>query len=154
MERLLRRIRMKWYRLTHPFLWGKELRAEGLFEVSCQPRLLLGRRVSIGHNVFLQAEGKIVLSDDVILSRGVHILTGSLDLDRFLETSCKEERPHICKSVTIGKGTWIGANSIVLQGVTIAENCVVAAGSVVNKDLDIPGGVYAGVPAKLVRMLK
>jgi maltose O-acetyltransferase len=48
--------------------------------------------------------------------------------------------------VSIGEGTWIGARSVILPGVTIGEFCIVAAGSVVTKDC-APNGIYAGVPA-------
>jgi acetyltransferase-like isoleucine patch superfamily enzyme len=52
--------------------------------------------------------------------------------------------------ITIGDGTWIGANVVVLAGVTIGKNCVVAAGSVVTKD--IPNyAVAVGNPARVLK---
>jgi maltose O-acetyltransferase len=48
--------------------------------------------------------------------------------------------------VRIGEGTWVGARVVILPGVTIGANCIVAAGSVVAKDCE-PNGFYAGVPA-------
>ena len=50
----------------------------------------------------------------------------------------------------IGKDCWIGAKSIILTGVRIGDGVIVAAGSVVTKDLD-SYGVYAGVPAKKIK---
>jgi acetyltransferase-like isoleucine patch superfamily enzyme len=52
--------------------------------------------------------------------------------------------------ITIKKGAWIGAGAIILQGVTIGEFSVVAAGAVVTKDVP-PYTVVAGVPAKVVK---
>jgi acetyltransferase-like isoleucine patch superfamily enzyme len=50
----------------------------------------------------------------------------------------------------IGRDVWIGANAVILGGVTIGEGAVVAAGAVVNQDVE-PGAVVAGVPARKIR---
>jgi acetyltransferase-like isoleucine patch superfamily enzyme len=54
--------------------------------------------------------------------------------------------------VRIGNRCWIGARAVVLAGVTICDDVVVAAGSVVTRSIDQPG-IYAGVPARLVKDL-
>ena len=54
--------------------------------------------------------------------------------------------------VNIGAGSWLGANVTVLPGVNIGNGAVVAAGSVVIRDC-VSHGLYAGVPAKLVKVL-
>jgi chloramphenicol O-acetyltransferase type B len=51
---------------------------------------------------------------------------------------------------TIGDDVWVGYGSIIMSGVTLGNGCIVAAGSVVTKDLD-PYWIYAGVPAKKIR---
>ena len=52
--------------------------------------------------------------------------------------------------IVLGKRVWIGSNSTILQGVTIGDNAVIGAGSVVTKD--IPAGcIAAGVPARIIR---
>lgn len=54
--------------------------------------------------------------------------------------------------VVIGDDVWIGANAVILPGVTIGEHSVVAAGAVVTKD--VPGGcIVAGVPAKIIKKI-
>ncbi|MBJ7326566.1 MAG: hypothetical protein JHC52_04385 [Chthoniobacterales bacterium] len=50
----------------------------------------------------------------------------------------------------IGRDVWIGANAVILGGVTIGDGAVVAAGAVVTKDVEA-GAVVAGVPARLLR---
>lgn len=56
------------------------------------------------------------------------------------------------KDIEIGTGTWIGANSTILPGVRIGEGCVIAAGSMVNKD--VPDNcLVGGVPAKIIKKL-
>ena len=55
------------------------------------------------------------------------------------------------KPVNIGHDVWIGANSLIMDGVTIGNGAVIGAGSVVTKDV-IPYAIVAGVPAKLIKM--
>lgn len=60
------------------------------------------------------------------------------------------QQPHVTLGITIGDDVWIGANSVVLDGVTIGRGAVVAAGSVVTRDVP-EMTIVAGVPAKPVR---
>jgi acetyltransferase-like isoleucine patch superfamily enzyme len=56
------------------------------------------------------------------------------------------------KPIHIGKRVWLGANVTVLQGVTIGENAIVAAGAVVTKD--VPANtIVGGVPAKILKTI-
>lgn len=57
------------------------------------------------------------------------------------------------KEVVIGNHVWLGANSIILSGVTIGEHVIVAAGAVVTKNVE-PFSVVAGVPAKTIKKRK
>lgn len=57
------------------------------------------------------------------------------------------------KSIRVGKNVWIGAHATILQGVTIGDNAVVAAGAVVNKDVP-KNAVVGGVPAKIIKMIE
>jgi acetyltransferase-like isoleucine patch superfamily enzyme len=50
----------------------------------------------------------------------------------------------------IGRDVWIGANAVILGGVTIGDGAVVAAGAVVNRDVEA-GAIVAGVPARFIR---
>lgn len=54
------------------------------------------------------------------------------------------------KSVTIQRNVWIGANAIILPGVTVGENSVIAAGAVVTKDVP-PNTVVGGTPAMVIK---
>lgn len=105
----------------------------------------LGDRVIIGSNVSLGAHSPITLGDDVRISRDVIIETAGLDF-----SASQPPYTHISKPVTIEKGVWIGARAIILGGVTIGENAVVAAGSVVSRSVP-PGVIIAGVPARPIK---
>ncbi len=52
--------------------------------------------------------------------------------------------------VTIQQGVWIAGGSIILDGVTIGANSIIAAGSVVNKDV-APNSIVGGIPAKIIK---
>ncbi|HEU4708702.1 MAG TPA: CatB-related O-acetyltransferase, partial [Methylophilaceae bacterium] len=66
--------------------------------------------------------------------------------DTFSENDLFEELPR----VTVGNDVWIGAGSIVLDGVRIGDGAIIAAGAVVNKDVP-PYAIVGGVPARLIR---
>ncbi|GIQ80928.1 hypothetical protein KIPB_001808 [Kipferlia bialata] len=57
---------------------------------------------------------------------------------------------ELSKPVTIGNRVWLGMGAQILPGVTIGDDCVVGAGSVVTRDIP-PGCVVAGVPARVIR---
>jgi hypothetical protein len=59
----------------------------------------------------------------------------------------------IAKPVKIGNNVWVGAHATILQGVTIGDNAIIAAGAVVAKD--VPANVIVGgVPAKIIKYIK
>lgn len=106
-------------------------------------RVEMGMNVWIGPGATLGAMGGIVLEDRVRISQGAFIETGDLDLTQELPY------PHTAKPIHIGAGVWIGANATVLGGVTIGRQAVVAAGSVVTKDVPADA-IVAGVPARVI----
>ena len=86
------------------------------------------------------------------MGSGVHIYLGDHKFDNpnipIIDQGYSPE-----KQVVLKKGCWVGANSIILAGVTIGENAVVGAGSVVTKS--IPDRTVAvGVPAKVIKTIE
>ena len=61
-----------------------------------------------------------------------------------------DEQGVSTNSVVIGDDIWVGANAVILPGVTIGNHSVVAAGAVVTKDVP-PHSLVAGVPAKIIK---
>ncbi|MEE1084340.1 MAG: DapH/DapD/GlmU-related protein [Paludibacteraceae bacterium] len=55
-------------------------------------------------------------------------------------------------NIIIGDGTWIGARSTILSGVSVGKGCIIAAGSIVNKDVP-DNTMVGGVPAKIIKRL-
>ncbi len=112
----------------------------------------VGKNVYIGQEFFVFDSGRtelLTIEDDVGIAPFVIILIHSSPGQPVLE----EFYPTSTKPVTIKRGAWIGARSTILGGVTIGEHAVVAAGSVVTKDVP-PYTVVGGVPAVTIRRLK
>jgi acetyltransferase-like isoleucine patch superfamily enzyme len=106
-------------------------------------RIQMGDHVLVGPYATIGAMGGITIEDHVRISQGAFIETASLSLGEPLPY------PHVARSITIGRGAWIGANAMVLGGVTVGEQAVIAAGAVVTKDVP-PDTIVAGVPARPV----
>jgi acetyltransferase-like isoleucine patch superfamily enzyme len=106
-------------------------------------RIRMGQDVWIGPEVSIGAMAGIVLEDRVRISHGAFIETGSLDLSGDVPYS------HVGKPIHIERGVWIGAHAIVLGGVRIGRQAVVAAGALVVKDVPADA-IVAGVPARVV----
>lgn len=109
-----------------------------------------GKHTKIGKNVFINFDcvfldlGGITIEDNVLIAPKVSLLTESHPFNP------KERQSLIPKPIHIKKNAWIGANVTILQGVTIGENSVVAAGSVVSKDVP-DNSVVGGIPAKIIK---
>ncbi len=116
--------------------------------------VMIGHKVVInfGVNIILPMtekgimRGNIVIGDRVAIATGA-VIVGQSDPNFSVLSSLypEDNRPiEICDDV------WIGANAVILPGVTIGEQAVIAAGAVVNRDVP-PSTVYAGVPAVKIK---
>lgn len=111
-----------------------------------------GKNLSIGKNVFINfnctflALGGITIEDAVLIGPNVQILSEGHPL------SPADRQSLIPGKVTIKQGSWIGAGAIILPGISIGENAVVAAGAIVTKDVPA-NAVVGGVPAKIIKSL-
>lgn len=104
----------------------------------------IGNHVFINHSLIVMARGGIEIGDDVMIGPGVSLLTANHDL--------YDHQVLLCGKVTIKKNAWIGAKAMILPGVTVGENAVVAGGSVVTKDVE-PNTVVGGNPAHVLKRL-
>lgn len=116
--------------------------------IECAGRVAIGRRSVIGAYNWLQGSGEIEIGDDVIIGPGVRIISTTHDISDPDQPFARQ--PLICGSVRIGNNVWIGADVVILTGVSIGKNVVVGAGSLVTRDLK-EGGVYVGTPARRVK---
>ncbi|MBQ9824274.1 MAG: sugar O-acetyltransferase [Solobacterium sp.] len=108
--------------------------------------LHLGDGVYANFGLTLVDDAHIYVGNRVLFAPHVTIATANHPLDRGL----RSKGLQYARDVKIGDDTWIGANSVILPGVTIGKNTVIGAGSVVTHD--IPDNVLAfGVPCRVIR---
>lgn len=109
-----------------------------------------GKNIVIGRNVFINAcchfqdHGGVILGDGCLIGHNVVFAT--------LNHGMNPEDRSVMHSapIRLGRNVWVGSNSTILRGVTVGDNAIIAAGSVVTKD--VPANtVVGGVPAKHIR---
>lgn len=113
-----------------------------------------GADTSIGRNVFINQNctfydlGGIHIADDVMIGPNVSLITSGHPLEPSQRRVCV-----VAKPIVIERNVWIAANVTIIGGVTVRENAVVAAGSVVTKD--VPANtLVCGNPAKVIRQIE
>ena len=113
-----------------------------------------GYNISVGdnfyanHNVIILDVNKVTIGNNVLIAPNVGIYTAAHPLDCEL----RREGIEFAKPITIGNDVWIGGNVVILPGVTIGDNTIIGAGSVVTKD--IPANVVAvGNPCRIVKKI-
>ncbi|MEB4616629.1 sugar O-acetyltransferase [Leucobacter sp. M11] len=112
-----------------------------------------GVNTRVGVNIFVNQGcrfndiGGIEIGDDVMLGPNVSLITSGHPLDP------DERRSGITSApIKIGNNVWIGASALIMQGVSIGADAVVAAGSVVTRDVPART-VVGGVPARVIKTL-
>jgi acetyltransferase-like isoleucine patch superfamily enzyme len=110
--------------------------------------LIIGDYVDLAWGVLITTKGGVEIGDRTLIGYDSKIISSNhvipINKGRIFDSG------HDSKKITIGKDVWIGANSVVLPGVNIGEGSVIAAGSVVTKDV-APFTIVGGVPAKIIK---
>ncbi len=116
-----------------------------------KPSIEIQNGCDIGRFCFISAVSSVILEQDVLLSPNVIISDHSHEIT-ILDRSILRSGITSSKPVRLKKGCWVGANSVILPGVTIGEHAVIGANSVVRKS--VPDFCVAvGSPAKIVKNL-
>ncbi|MAK90968.1 MAG: acetyltransferase [Oleibacter sp.] len=112
-----------------------------------------GKNIRVGKNVFINHgcefmdRGGITLEDNVLIGPKVNLVTINHPIDP------EHRRSTWCAPIVIKKNAWIGAAVSVMPGVTIGENAIVAANSVVTKDV-ADNTIVAGTPARFIKTIE
>jgi O-antigen/teichoic acid export membrane protein/acetyltransferase-like isoleucine patch superfamily enzyme len=141
-------IRHAWYRHvlgwyvapTASILMGQRVQMAGLR--TSGRRVSIDRGTIINHGCFIYTTGGLMIGQNVSISSGVWLVTGSHDVND------PEFRDHY-RPIVIDDHAWIGVRATILAGVTIGRGAVVMAGAVVTRDVP-PFAIVGGVPAKVV----
>jgi len=112
-----------------------------------------GRETHVGRNVFINQNctfydlGGLDIGDDVMIGPNVSLITSGHPLQPSRRRAATTGKP-----IVIGRNVWIAAGAIVIGGVRVGDDAVVAAGAVVTKDVPA-GALVAGNPARVLRAL-
>lgn len=136
-----RRIRMYYYKLAG-LKCGKDVSICRYTDLLAIEKLRIGDGVNIGWRCTVDARGEIEIGNDVVIASDSIILTADHDIN----DSCFKAR---YRKIKIEDRAWICTRSTILGGVTIGEGAVIAAGSVVTKNVE-PYTVVGGIPAKVI----
>ncbi len=111
----------------------------------------IGKKVNIGADSFIYGYGEIEIGDYSLLANQVEVLSGAHDYTDTARPIRFQGRTE--SKVKIGEDVWVGAQSIILGGVTIGKGAIIGAGSVVTRDVP-EYGIAVGVPARVVKKRK
>ncbi len=114
------------------------------FYTDCGKNIHIGQRVFINSGCKFQDQGGIFIGDDVLIGHNCVIAT----LNHVMDPDHRGDMT--AAPVRIGNKVWVGANATILQGVTIGDGAIIAAGAVVTKDV-APMTIVGGVPAKFIK---
>jgi acetyltransferase-like isoleucine patch superfamily enzyme len=114
--------------------------------LTCPENIKLGSYIAIGERCMLMGQGGIEIGDFCLLANQAILATGTHEIGAMYYNM-----PRYGK-ITLKENVWVGANAIILPGVTIGEHSIVGAGAVVTHD--VPAcSIVTGVPARLLKKI-
>ena len=122
---------------------GKGLVIKPHVSVKYPWNLEIGDNVWIGENVWIDNLGKVKIGSNVCISQGAMIMSGNHNFS-------KSNFELMVKEISIEDGAWLGAKSLVCQGVTVGSHAVLSVSSVASNSLE-PYGIYRGNPATKIK---
>lgn len=130
------------------------LHLKGRMRIQWPSRLVVGDNCCINDGCLMQCQGGVTLGDSVTISTGAIVLSRQYRMSDWYEQCFKDEpeMDHEEKQVFLNDHTWIGAGAIILPGVQIrGKGVVVAAGTIVTKNIDEDYVLVAGSPMCIVK---
>jgi len=128
---------------------GKQVYITDSVTIKNTHKISLGNRISIHEYSYIEGFGEIEIGNCVSISNAVSIIS----TEHGFNMDCFKDSGSVQKKIKIGSNVWIGSRATILGGVTIGNNVIIAAGSVVTKDIE-NNVVVAGVPAKAIMPIK
>lgn len=110
----------------------------------------LKQNVFLNEGVYMDASASIRIEPWVQVGNHARLITSTHELDT---RGPKVAGELVTAPIVIEEGAWIGAGATVLPGVTVGHHAVLGSGAIATRDLE-PYGIYVGVPARLLRMIK
>jgi maltose O-acetyltransferase len=124
---------------------GKKITIKENVEIYHSENLIIGNNSGFGRNNIIDCIGGVEIGDNVRIGPSVMIAT----MNHTTIKDGMQNKKRVLKKVVLKNNIWVGHNVTILPGVTIGNNCIIAAGSVVTKSFD-DNSVIAGVPARRI----
>lgn len=138
--------------LLHPSCKDKKIFFDPPFRVDYGYNISVGNNLQANFNLVILDCAPIKIGNDCLIAPNVHIYAATHPIDP-KHRQDNDDYYELAQPVTIGNTVWIGGQTTICPGVTIGDNVVIGAGSVVVKD--VPSNVVvAGNPAKIIRYLE
>lgn len=113
-----------------------------------KPQLNIGERVFIGQGTHLSVMQPLTIGNNTIIGANSYLLTNQ---HRFTSRVISiRDQGYDCAPLTIGEDVWIGANCVIMPGLTIGRGAIIGAGSVVNKSVG-EFEIWGGLPARKIK---
>lgn len=127
---------------------GENVRICSSVIIQISARLTIGENTWIGeHTKILGGNAQVIIESDVDIGPEVLLVTGS---HKLWGVKGKAAGKGYSNPIKICRGAWVGARSIILGNVTVGEESIVAAGSLLNKNVS-DKSLFGGVPARLIK---
>ncbi len=144
------------YYLFEHVYWKLDIKTKGVYRVHSTTSIRNAKNISLGFDtrittnciIWAGKTSKITIGDNVLIGPGVqlHAANHGYALGKGPMTYQK----RIEKDIMLGDDVWIGGNSVITAGVTLADGIIVAAGSTVTKSFNEKNIIIGGVPAKKI----
>lgn len=125
--------------------FGKGISIEHNFHCDLGYNIHVGENFYAGFNCTILDIAKVTIGDNCLIAPNVGIYTAGHNI-----SPINRNKTGFGKPITIGDNVWIGGHSVILGGIKIGDNSIIAAGSVVVKDVP-KNTIYAGNPAKKIK---
>ena len=128
---------------------GKTFVIEQPFMCDYGYNIEIGENFYANHNLMILDGNKVIFGDNIFIAPNCSFYTAGHPID----VEKRNQGLEYAKPITVGDNVWIGGNVVVLPGVTIGSNCVIGAGSIVNRD--IPSNCVAvGNPCRVIKKIE
>lgn len=124
---------------------GREIEIYGNFVCHAPQNVEIGNKVSINDYVYINGAGGVRIGDNVALSTGCKLISTQLNSEVFAS-----KREYISAMIYVGSNVQVGAGAIILPGVSVCDDVIIGAGSIVSKSIKLPG-IYVGIPASCIK---
>lgn len=126
---------------------GKNFQATHNAIIRCLENIEIGRDVYFANNVLVLATGLLKIGDEAMLGPNVVVVNHNHSLSR---GSYRYEK-EVSVPITIGAGSWVAANAVIVRGGSLPKASLLASNSVLNKSFQHEGVVLGGLPAKFIQ---